>query len=179
VVRNHDVNVWHNHIPSKVSLFAWRLLRNRLPTKDNLVRRSVLSPANAVCVSGCGHTETAKHLFIDCVFFGSIWYQVWNWLGISFVSPGDIRHHLYQFINMPGLPRVTLLFLKIIWFASVWVIWKERNNQVFQQVASTPSVLLDKVKLNSFMWIKAKQVSFAYSFHDWCKNPFPCMGVIL
>jgi len=35
-------NVWHKHVPLKVSLFAWRLLRNRLPTKDNLVRRRVL-----------------------------------------------------------------------------------------------------------------------------------------
>jgi hypothetical protein len=139
-VRNHDVNVWHNHIPSKVSLFAWRLLRNRLPIKVNLVRRSVLTSANVACVSGCGHPETAKHLFLDCVIFSSIWYQVWHWLGISSVGPGDIRQHLHQFIYMARLPRVTHLFLKIIWFASVWVIWKERNNQVFQEVASTPSV---------------------------------------
>jgi hypothetical protein len=35
-------DVWHMQAPLKVSLFAWRLLRNRLPTKDNLVRRRVL-----------------------------------------------------------------------------------------------------------------------------------------
>ena len=34
--------VWHKKIPSKVCLFVWRLLHNRLPTKDNLVRRYVL-----------------------------------------------------------------------------------------------------------------------------------------
>lgn len=83
------------------------------------MRRSVLTSADVACLLGCGHPETAKHLFLDCVIFSSIWYQVWHWLGISSVRPGDIRHHLHQFINMAGLPRVTHLFLKIIWFASV------------------------------------------------------------
>jgi len=31
--------VWHKCILSKVSLCVWRLLKNRLPTKDNLMRR--------------------------------------------------------------------------------------------------------------------------------------------
>jgi len=29
---------WHKQAPLKVSLFSWRLLCNRLPTKENLVR---------------------------------------------------------------------------------------------------------------------------------------------
>jgi hypothetical protein len=41
--RSQVVDIWHQHIPSKVSVFVWRLLRNRLPTKDNLVRRRALS----------------------------------------------------------------------------------------------------------------------------------------
>jgi hypothetical protein len=158
---------------------VWRLLRNRLPTKDNLVRRRVLPSDNAACVSGCGHLEMAKHLFLDCDIFSSIWSQVCRWLEISLVFPGDIRHHLHQFTNMAGLPRATHSFLKIIWFIYVWVLCKERNNQVFQHVVSTPLVLIEKVKLNSFMWIKAKQATFTYSYHDWCKHPLPCMRVIL
>lgn len=31
--------VWHKEVPSKVSCLVWRTLHNRLPTKDNLVRR--------------------------------------------------------------------------------------------------------------------------------------------
>jgi len=124
----HDDNVWHRLIPANVSLFVWRLLRNRLPTKDNLVRRRVLPLDSAVCVSGCGEQKSANHLFLKCVHLSSIWSQVWLWLGISSVLPGDIRHHLRQFSNMAGLPRATYIFMKIIWFASVWVLWKERNN---------------------------------------------------
>jgi len=36
-------SLWHKDVPLKVTLFAWRLFRNRLPTKDNLfVDRSLL-----------------------------------------------------------------------------------------------------------------------------------------
>ena len=77
-------DIWHNNIPSKVSLFVWRLLHNRLPTKDNLVRRRVLHQDDAACVSGCGNSETATHLFLECPIFSSLWSQVWHWLGISF-----------------------------------------------------------------------------------------------
>nr|ABD33378.1 hypothetical protein MtrDRAFT_AC157504g8v2 [Medicago truncatula] len=75
-----------------------------------------------------------------------------------------------QFIHMVGLRRFSFLFLRIIWFASVWVIWKEMNNRVFNNVSSSPSVLIEKVKLNSFLWLKSKQVIFSYSYHDRWKH---------
>ncbi|GAU35630.1 hypothetical protein TSUD_30470, partial [Trifolium subterraneum] len=69
--------VWHPQVPLKVSIFAWRLLRDRLPTKTNLVIRGILSPTAHFCVSGCGEAESAHHLFISCVavIFG---YRVIN-----------------------------------------------------------------------------------------------------
>jgi hypothetical protein len=39
VDRSQVDDVWYKHIPSKVSLMVWRLLRNRLPIKQNLVQR--------------------------------------------------------------------------------------------------------------------------------------------
>jgi hypothetical protein len=43
-------DVWHKLIPTKVSLFVWRLLQDRIPTKSNLVRRHVLQPIDNLCV---------------------------------------------------------------------------------------------------------------------------------
>ncbi|PNX74295.1 cysteine-rich receptor-like protein kinase, partial [Trifolium pratense] len=53
-------------VPLKVSIFAWRLLRDRLPTRANLITRGVLSPTVATCVFGCGAAESAHHLFLSC-----------------------------------------------------------------------------------------------------------------
>ena len=50
-----DVNMlWQKHIPLKVVVFVWRLFHNRLPTKDNLLRRNVLDNNSCLCASGCG-----------------------------------------------------------------------------------------------------------------------------
>ena len=137
----------------------------------------VLLLANLTCVSRCGEPETATHLFFGCNTFSSLWAHILHWLGISAVFPGDIRQHLLQFINMAGLPRVTHSFLKIIWFVSVWAIWKERNNRVFQDTTCDSSTLAEKVKLNSFMWLKSTEASFNYNYYDWWKHLLPCMGV--
>jgi len=64
--------VWHNQVPLKVSIFAWRLLRDRLPTKMNLVRRGMLATEAAGCIAGCGHDESASHLFMHCHTFGAL-----------------------------------------------------------------------------------------------------------
>jgi hypothetical protein len=162
-----------------VSVFVWRLLQNRLPTRDNLVQRRVLVLADSVCVSGCGDYETAAHLFCVCNIFRSLWDHILHWLGVSVVFPGDIRQHFRQFSNLAGLPRATHQFLKVIWFASVWAIWKERNNPVFQDTVCDSSTLAEKVKLNSFMWLKSSQTSLIFTYHDWWKHPLPCMGVIV
>ncbi|XP_039686992.1 uncharacterized protein [Medicago truncatula] len=76
-----DDLVWHNHVPIKVSIFAWRLLRDRFPTKSNLATRGILDFQACLCVSGCGMLEDARHLFLSCSYFGSLWPLV-RWIEI-------------------------------------------------------------------------------------------------
>ena len=61
-VEGADALVWHKHVPLKVSIFAWRLVKNRLPTRANLVYRDILSNA----VAGCNYVGAAisRHLSI-------------------------------------------------------------------------------------------------------------------
>jgi len=35
--------IWHKQVSLKVSIFAWRLLRGRLPTKSNMTTRGIIS----------------------------------------------------------------------------------------------------------------------------------------
>ena len=67
---------------------------------------------------------------------------------------------------MAGMPQSSHIFFKAVWLACVWVLSKDKNNCIFKNTASDPYVLIDKVKLNSFLWLKSKQVSFNYSYHD-------------
>jgi len=101
-----------------------------------IVRRRVLQHDVNQCVGGCNLQETATHLFLNCDTFHNLWVSVSQWLNIDFVAPEVLRAHLIQFGHLAGLPRFTYSFLKLIWLACVWVIWKERNNHVFNQKAS-------------------------------------------
>jgi len=145
-------------------LFVWHLLRNRLPTRANLLRRNILHATDSLCVAGCEVLETACHLFLVCGTSFTLLSYVSTWLGLYLVPPHELCVHHLQFCYMAGLPRCTHSYLKGIWYACVWVIWKDRNDRLFQNVASHPSVFIGKIKLNSFLWVKAKQISFNYYY---------------
>jgi hypothetical protein len=63
--------IWHRRVPLKVSIFAWKLLQDKLSTKINLVTRSIITPTSYFCVSSYGGVESARHLFLSCSPFGS------------------------------------------------------------------------------------------------------------
>jgi len=141
-----DLNkdVWHKLVPTKVSLFAWHLLKDRIPTRSNLVRRHVIQPNENLCVGGCGHIETADHLFIGCDFFGSVWYLICHWIGFSCVFLGSVSNHFLQFTQLAGLSRASHFYLKVIWLACAWTIWKERNNCIFKNAAIDPHNIVER-----------------------------------
>jgi len=64
--------LWRKDVPLKVSVFVWRLFRNRLPSKTNLLCRGIILPEARFCFSGCGLHELDSHLFLSRDFFGQI-----------------------------------------------------------------------------------------------------------
>ncbi|WJX74571.1 hypothetical protein P8452_58208 [Trifolium repens] len=147
--------IWHRHVPLKVSIFAWRLLRDRLPTKANLVSRGILAPNLHYCVAGCGSIETAQHLFLSCSTFGSLWALVRSWIGFSAVDAYSLTYHFLQFTYSAGGLRARRSFLQLIWLAC----------------------LLDKVKLFSYRWLLTTDVTLATNYHYWWSNPLLCLGI--
>lgn len=109
------VDVWQKQLPIKVSLFAWRLFRNRLPTKDNLLRRHILPSDDNLCVDGCGSVETTDHLIFLCDTSERVWSAVLQWLHLSFVAPIRSKFHFLQFGHTAGLPHSSFIFFQIIW----------------------------------------------------------------
>ncbi|XP_045830878.1 uncharacterized protein LOC123922177 [Trifolium pratense] len=109
--------IWHRQVPLKVSICAWRLLQDRLPTKANLVTRGILFEAGNHCVSGCGEVETAQHLFLSCSTFGVLWSLVSSWIDSSLVTAQTIPDHFVQFTYSTGGLRARRSFIQLIWLA--------------------------------------------------------------
>jgi len=114
--------VWHPQVPLKVSVFALWLIQDRLPTKANLDIRGVIPANDIFCVSGCGHVETAEHLFLSCSTFASLWQQVRDWISFVGVDSNIIADHLVQFAHLTGVGKAKTSFMQLIWLLCSWVV---------------------------------------------------------
>ncbi|GAU43159.1 hypothetical protein TSUD_246990 [Trifolium subterraneum] len=104
--------IWHTLVPLKVFIFAWRLLRDTLPTKANLVTRGIISSEAHYCVSGCGAIESAQRLFISCITFGSLWSLASSWIGSPLVDSHTPSDHFIWFTSSAGNLRARRSFMK-------------------------------------------------------------------
>jgi hypothetical protein len=111
--------ILHQQIPLKVSVMVWRLLRNKLPTKDNLVRRHIIPPDANMCVTGCGSVETAHHLFLSCPVFAPLWSLVRSWIGTSSADPLMLRDHFLQFTYSASGSRARRSFMQLLWLCCI------------------------------------------------------------
>ena len=167
--------LWQKDIPLKAVVFVWRLFRNRLPTEDNLFRHGVLNNDSCLCVAGCGSLEDVNHLFLHCSFFGSVWNFILRWVGLSSAAPFSPPDHFTQFRLGGGGPQMRQYLLTVIWFATVWELWKERNNMIFKFKECSILRLVDKIKLLSLSWLRMKYVHLSFNYHGWWLNPLVMM----
>jgi hypothetical protein len=169
--------IWHKQVPLKASIVAWRLLKGRLPTKNNLQRRGIIQSADTACISDCGEDESAPHLFLQCNVFGSLWQHIRTWIGVSGVDPCNITDHFHQFTHYLGYSKVHRSFLQLLWILCVWLVWNERNNRQFNNIATPIEQILEKIKFHSLWWLKANNTTFVYSSQRWWLDPLVCLGI--
>jgi zinc-binding in reverse transcriptase len=60
----------HSKLPLKIHIFLWLVRKNRILTKDNLVKHGWQE--NTSCVF-CLEKETCDHLFVICPLVNFIW----------------------------------------------------------------------------------------------------------
>jgi hypothetical protein len=128
-------------------------------------------------IGACGEVETSSHLLFHCNIFGSVWNFILQWLGVSCVLSGDASSHYYQFSFIGGVAKSRRSILQVIWLATVWESWKERNNRVFNDNYCIIQQVVDKVKSLTFRWLKGSLVSLSLNFHGWWLSPFTVLGI--
>jgi hypothetical protein len=169
--------LWHKQVPLKVSIFACCLLRDRLPTKTNLVTWGILSPDLDTCVTGCATLSlrnTCSFLLAPLVHFGHS-----SGLGLTFRRRMHPVSQIILFsspIQWAGLVHGGLCY-SLCWLACVWVVWNERNLRVFQNTENSIFQLLDKVKLFSYRWLRTTTITITPNTYCWWSSPLTCMGI--
>ncbi|XP_057770894.1 uncharacterized protein LOC130990686 [Salvia miltiorrhiza] len=124
--------IWERFIPERRSIVCWRVIHQRLPTVDNLIRRGIQGPNRCAL---CGKAEESiNHLFWDCEMIKPIWGEFLYWF-----QQEDLKHcvDIHSFmVSAWSLDSSSLI--KAFWKAGIvnilWKIWDCRNHVIFDDL---------------------------------------------
>ena len=139
-------------------MFAWRLIRDRLPTKMNLRRRQVM--VNDSMCPLCGlNEEKASHLFFSCSNTLPLWWESLSWVNLATTLPQNARDNYMQHeTEIPSGKKLTRW--KCWWIALTWAIWNHKNKIVFQNQTFDGRKMMDDAVLLLWTWIKSMKFSY-------------------
>ncbi|XP_057786471.1 uncharacterized protein LOC131011494 [Salvia miltiorrhiza] len=146
----------------------WRIMRNRLPTCDNLVKRRIpLGEEEVLCNACCQREESAQHLFLRCPKTEMVWNEIQKWVGVDSVRPDNVEAHFEAFSNL-GTRKTSSKFLSVLWACTTWLIWKGRNESRFESKNWEIAKMLGGIKARLWSWNKIfNLLEGEVSFHDW------------
>ncbi|KAG7599502.1 Reverse transcriptase zinc-binding domain [Arabidopsis suecica] len=134
--------VWFkNHIP-KHAFISWVVAWNRLHTRDRLRNWGLSIPS--VCVLCNQLDESRNHLFFECEFSSEIWRSFTSRAGLN--SPAHFNDCLLWLIS-PSRDKNVSLIIRLIYQASVYFIWRERNLRIHSGNSRSAAVLTKEIKL--------------------------------
>lgn len=126
----------------------WTAQLNRLPTRSRLVSWGLPVPSS--CCLCSVFVETRDHLFLRCVYSEQVWNLLQSRLRLSpfifYTWPS-----LQAWLNLktdPAPPLLRMLAAQV----TIYLIWKQRNSILHNQVVVPPTVLfkeLDRVIRNT------------------------------
>jgi ribonuclease HI len=120
--------IWKAKIPNKIKNFMWRLAKNILPTRANLLKKGI--HLDASCPLCHISDENAQHLFMQCnlvklAFFASA-------LGCHPPLNTDLNCWILEWLTCSDILGAQL-FCTIL-----WKFWFHRNQVVFKNSALDP-----------------------------------------
>jgi hypothetical protein len=168
--------IWKCPVPSKVAALLWKLLHDRLPTKINLIRRRVVLVDNEQACAFCGNgTETSLHLLLYCDFAMSVWYGVFDWLGLFLQFPQNFQS-IFNFVGAVSGRKQIKQALMMVWGAVIWALWQHRNNIVFENGRPDSVTVIDRIKTSSWKWWMGRANGSPCLLYEWLSEPLVCMA---
>jgi hypothetical protein len=168
-------NIWKSSAPSKVIAFSWKVLRNRIPTRVNLLLRGVkVNGGIPVCAHRQRGREDENHLFLFCDFSMSVWKAIFRWLDVVIVIPPNIFVLFDCFIGAASNKKIRGGYY-LIWHAVLWRIWCSRNNAIFSNGGIDVEEVVEAIKLTSWRWGLSRHKIPVCLFYEWCWDPGLCL----
>lgn len=118
--------LWKLKIPSKV-IFLWITVRGRLSTVDLLQRRGMVLPN--VCLLWLQEAKNIYHLFIHYPYATKVWGRLIHEIELARFFPYDSLAFSLSW-KISGVPKKGRILWELLYLATCWCIWLERNQRV-------------------------------------------------
>jgi len=150
--------IWHKQARLKVSILAWRVLRNRLPSKNNLVARSIISTSHNFA---CPDVEVSR--------LSNIWFFLalalllcGAWLGRGSAYPCLIRFFymiiLFNLFGLQVVRKFVVLFYSLFGFVACGY-YEMKETIEFLRTRKVPFTSCCWIKLILIRWMKVNNIN--------------------
>ncbi|KAM0043486.1 putative reverse transcriptase zinc-binding domain-containing protein [Helianthus debilis subsp. tardiflorus] len=163
---NEIVFGWNSWAIPKANYLLWRVQIRKIASKSGLIRRGV--PLGDSLCSRCGmYEEDEDHIFLNCLWSRSIWWNILVWMRISFPSNAASFKDLASFLqNQPG-GRIWKRIVVTVVMATTWRIWLARNDMTFEGKFVPIVKSVDLIKEDAFFWLNNRSKLKALNWEKW------------
>lgn len=167
-------------ILAKISTFSWKIVCERLATKDNLLKRGICDGmGTGVCSMCLSPMTSSNHVLFSCSVALLVWQAICIWLDKSLLYSLVARDHFVEFVESKN-GNVKRKLLGLIWQTTIWKIWKVCNGLIFKDISYTLNDLINDIKFCSWKQIHAHYpLSFVCQFYIWDSQPLECISIKL
>ncbi|GKD39945.1 RNA-directed DNA polymerase, eukaryota [Tanacetum coccineum] len=156
----------HLYVPSKVNIFAWRLLLNRLPTRINIMEREIDIPSILCSICEFRNKRCVERIFLHCEVASQIWHRIGIWLDYTF--PTFSRDSdILEILDAQQQTRKDKIIMEVIILSTVWVIWRFRNNVIFNNSKFRRSNIFDNIVVSSFDFLSSRYKKSSIDWNIW------------
>lgn len=144
--------IWKFSIPPSIKIFLYLLLRDKLLTKEVMLRRQF--NCNGSCVlCDSAQLESAVHLFFQCQFAIKIWDGIAVYLGNQIRVDADSVELTWIRSAIPFRHRRTARMRWQVFFPAVcWAIWRQRNLKIFEEKLLPVDVIIQWIIREASLW---------------------------
>ncbi|KAJ0837468.1 putative reverse transcriptase zinc-binding domain-containing protein [Helianthus annuus] len=140
-------------------------VQDRLPTLVALAQRNVINGQTGCKICGL-YDEDADHLFVCCEAAQYVWDFISHWCKISSIYAFGVKGLLEWHKQVRGNAKWRKLIYAVIQVA-LWVIWRSRNDMVFNNQPAYWVHMTTEIKQLSFLWIGSRSDLKEISWEDW------------
>ncbi|GKC72690.1 RNA-directed DNA polymerase, eukaryota, reverse transcriptase zinc-binding domain protein [Tanacetum coccineum] len=151
-----------------VSSARQRFMLDRLSHRLNLSSLGIDIPSIG-CPSCTANVESSNHIFFDCDIAKAIWNSVCIWCEVSFPLCSSFDHWKVWFDSWQAF-KERKRHLHIILAATLWWLWRFRNNSIFGHRPLKRNIIYDNIRSFSFSWLHHRG-RMSCSWTDWLKSP--------